>query len=40
MVITILESNGFHPRTRDEYIVKGGIYTKHIIRDIFFILDK
>jgi hypothetical protein len=24
MVMTILESNGFHPCTRDEYIIKGG----------------
>ena len=40
MVITILELNGFHPYTRDEYIVKGGICIKRIIKDIFFILDK
>jgi hypothetical protein len=40
MVITILKSNGFHPCTRDKYIVKGGIYIKRVIRDIFFILDK
>ena len=40
MVMTILESNGFHPYTRDEYIIKGGIYIKRIIRDIFFISDK
>ena len=40
MVMTILESNGFHPRTRDEYIIKEGIYIKRVIRDIFFILDK
>jgi hypothetical protein len=39
-VMTILESNGFHPRTRDEYIVKGGICTKRVVRDIFFMLDK
>jgi hypothetical protein len=38
--MTILESNGFHPYTRDEYIVKGGIYTKRIIRDIFFMSDE
>jgi hypothetical protein len=40
MVMTILESNGFHPRTRDEYIIKGGICTKRIVRDIFFMSDK
>jgi hypothetical protein len=40
MVITILESNSFYPRTRDEYIIKGGIYTKHIVRDIFFMSNK
>jgi hypothetical protein len=40
IVITILKSNGFYPYTRDEYIVKGGIYIKRVIRDIFFILDK
>jgi hypothetical protein len=40
MVMTILESNGFYLCTRDEYIIKEGIYTKRVIRDIFFILDK
>jgi hypothetical protein len=40
IVMTILESNGFHPRTRDEYIVKGGIRTKRVVRDIFFMSDK
>jgi hypothetical protein len=38
--MTILKSNGFYPRTRDEYIIKGGIYTKRVIRDIFFMLDE
>ena len=38
--MTILKSNGFYPCTRDEYIIKGGIYIKRIIRDIFFISDK
>ena len=40
MVITILESNSFYPRTRDEYIIKGGICTKRVVRDIFFMSDK
>ena len=40
MVIIILKSNGFHPYTRDKYIIKEGIYIKCIIRDIFFMLDK
>ena len=38
--MTILELNGFYPYTRDEYIIKGGIYIKRVIRDIFFMLDK
>jgi hypothetical protein len=38
--MTILESNGFYPRTRDEYIIEGGICIKRVIRDIFFILDE
>jgi len=38
--MTIFESNGFHPHTRDEYIIKRGIYTKRIIKDIFFVLDE
>jgi hypothetical protein len=38
--MTILELNGFYPYTRDEYIIKGGIYIKRVIRDIFFISDK
>jgi hypothetical protein len=38
--MTILESNGFYPYTRDEYIVKEGIYTKRVVRDIFFMSDE
>jgi hypothetical protein len=40
IVMTILESNGFYLRTRDEYIIEGGIHIKRIIRDIFFISDE
>jgi hypothetical protein len=40
IVITILKSNGFHPRTRDNYIIKGGIRTKRIVKDIFFMSNK
>lgn len=40
MVITILEQNGFHPRTQEEYIIKGGVQTKRVVRDIFFMSDK
>jgi hypothetical protein len=40
MVITILKSNGFHPYTRDKYIIKGGICMKRVIKDIFFMLDE
>ena len=38
--MTILESNGFHPCIRDEYIIKGGIRTKRVIKDIFFMSDE
>jgi hypothetical protein len=38
--MTILKSNSFHPYTHNEYIIKGGIYIKRVVRDIFFILDK
>jgi hypothetical protein len=38
--MTILKSNGFYPCTYDEYIIKGGICIKRVIRDIFFMLDK
>jgi hypothetical protein len=40
IVMTILESNGFYPRTRDEYIIEGGICTKRVVRDIFFMSDQ
>ena len=40
MVMTILESNGFHPYTYNKYIIKGGIYIKRVIKDIFFMLNK
>ena len=40
IVITILKSNGFYPYTHNEYIIKGGICIKRVIRDIFFMLDK
>ena len=40
LVMTILEQNGFHPRTREEYIVENGMRTKRVVRDIFFISDE
>jgi MULE transposase domain len=40
LVITILKQNGFHPRTRKEYIIENGIYIKRVVRDIFFILGE
>jgi hypothetical protein len=40
LVMTILESNGFYPRTREEYIIENGICTKRVVRDIFFMLDE
>jgi hypothetical protein len=39
-VITILEQNGFHPYTREEYIIKNSIRIKQVVRDIFFISDE
>jgi hypothetical protein len=39
-MMTILEQNGFHPRTREEYIVENSIRTKRVIRDIFFMSDE
>jgi hypothetical protein len=39
-VITILKQNGFHPRTQEEYIIKNGIRTKRVVKDIFFMSDK
>jgi hypothetical protein len=38
--MTILESNGFHPYTRDDYIIKEGIRMKRVVRDIFFMSDE
>ena len=38
--MTILEQNGFHPRTREEYIVENDIRIKRVIRDIFFMSDE
>jgi hypothetical protein len=38
--MTILKQNGFHPHTREEYIVENGVNTKRVVRDIFFILDE
>jgi hypothetical protein len=38
--MTILEQNGFHPYTREEYIIENGMRTKRVVRDIFFISDK
>ena len=40
LVMTILEQNGFHPRTREEYIIENGIRTKRVVRDIFFMSDE
>jgi hypothetical protein len=39
-VITILEQNGFYPRTREEYIVENSIRIKGVVRDIFFMSDE
>ena len=34
-----LERHGYHPRTRDEYIVEDGVRKKKVVRDIFFMSD-
>lgn len=39
-MMSTLEQNGFHPRTREEYIVKEGIRTKRVVRDIFFMSNE
>jgi hypothetical protein len=36
----ILKQNSFYPRTQEEYIIENGIYTKRVVRDIFFMLDE
>ena len=38
--MTILESNGFHSYTRDDYIIEGGIRMKCVIKNIFFMSDE
>jgi hypothetical protein len=38
--MAILKRNGFHPRTREEYIVEDSRRTKRVVRDIFFISDQ
>ena len=40
IVMTILESNGFHSYTRDDYIIEGGIRMKCVIKNIFFMSDE
>jgi hypothetical protein len=40
LVMATLEQNGFHPRTREEYIIKDGKRTKRVVRDIFFMSDE
>jgi hypothetical protein len=39
-VMLILKQNSFYPRTQEEYIIENGIYTKRVVRDIFFMLDE
>ena len=38
--MTILEQNSFYSRTREEYIIEDGIFTKRVVRDIFFMSDE
>jgi hypothetical protein len=40
LVLGVLERNGFYSRIREEYIIKDGIRTKRVVRDIFFMSDK
>jgi hypothetical protein len=40
VLIGHLERHGYHPRTRDEYIIENGVRTKRIVRDIFFMSDE
>jgi hypothetical protein len=39
-MMTILKQNSFHLRTQEEYIVKNGIRTKRVVRNIFFMSDE
>ena len=40
LLVGHLERHGYHPRTRDEYIVEDGARKKKVVRDIFFMSDK
>jgi hypothetical protein len=40
VLIGHLERNGYHPRTREEYILEDGVRKKRVVRDIFFISDE
>jgi hypothetical protein len=40
LLVGHLERHGYHPRTRDKYIVKDGVRKKKVVQDIFFMLDK
>ncbi len=39
LLVSHLERYGYHPRTRDEYIVENGVRQKKVVRDIFFMSD-
>ena len=40
VLIGHLERSGYHPRTREEYILEDGVRKKRVVRDIFFISDE
>jgi hypothetical protein len=40
LVMTVLEWNGFYPRTREEYIIKDQVRIGRVARDIFFMSDE
>jgi hypothetical protein len=40
LLLGILERAGFHPRTREEYLVVDDIRTSRVVRDIFFMSDE
>jgi hypothetical protein len=39
LLVGHLERYGYHPRTRDEYVVEDGVRKKKLVRDIFFMSD-
>jgi MULE transposase domain len=40
VLLAALECEGFHPRTREEYMVEDRVRKGRVVRDIFFMSDK